>query len=139
VKPADNSPGSDESPAELIQAGGEILLSENHKLINSIWNKEELSDQWKKSIIVSVHKKGDKSDCNNYRGISLLSTSYKTLSEILFSRLRQYIEEICRSSVWVSTNRSTTDEIFCIRQILRMNGNTMRQYETAIQSLQESL
>jgi hypothetical protein len=38
------SPGSDEIPAELIQAGGEILSSEIHKLINSIWNKEELPD-----------------------------------------------------------------------------------------------
>jgi hypothetical protein len=34
-----------------IQAGGEILLSAIHKLINSVWNKEELPDQWKESII----------------------------------------------------------------------------------------
>jgi hypothetical protein len=39
------SPGSDEIPAELIQAGGEILLSTIHKLINSVWYKEELPDQ----------------------------------------------------------------------------------------------
>jgi hypothetical protein len=52
-------------------------------LINSIWNKEELPDQWKESIIVPVHKKGDKTDCSNYREISLLSTSYKILSSTL--------------------------------------------------------
>jgi hypothetical protein len=39
------SPGSDQIPTELIQAGGEILLSAIHKLINSVWNKEELPDQ----------------------------------------------------------------------------------------------
>jgi hypothetical protein len=39
------SPSSDGIPAELIQAGGEILRSKIHKLIKSIWNKEELSDQ----------------------------------------------------------------------------------------------
>jgi hypothetical protein len=50
--------GSDQIPAELIQAEGEILLSAIHKLINSIWNKEQLPDQWKESIIVPVHKKG---------------------------------------------------------------------------------
>jgi hypothetical protein len=44
--------------AELIQAGGEILLSVIHKLINYVWNKEELPDQWKESIIVPVRKKG---------------------------------------------------------------------------------
>jgi hypothetical protein len=75
------SPGSDQIPAELIQTEGEILLFAIHKLINSVWNKEELPDQWKESIIVPIHKKGDKSDCNNYRGISLLSTSYKMLSQ----------------------------------------------------------
>jgi hypothetical protein len=49
------SPGSDEIPAELIQAGGEILSSKIHKLINSIWNKEKLPDQWKEYIFVPVH------------------------------------------------------------------------------------
>jgi hypothetical protein len=39
------SPGSDQILAELIQAGGEALLSVIHKLINPIWNKEELPDQ----------------------------------------------------------------------------------------------
>jgi hypothetical protein len=58
------SPGSDQIPAELIQAGGEILLSAIHKHINSVWNKEELPDQWKESIIVPIHKKGYKTDWN---------------------------------------------------------------------------
>jgi hypothetical protein len=78
--------------AELIQAGGEMLLSAIHKLINPVRNKEELPDQWKEYIVVPVHKKGDKTDCNNYRGISLVSTSYKILSNILLSRLGPYIE-----------------------------------------------
>jgi hypothetical protein len=54
-------PGSDQIQAELIQAGGETLLSAIHKLINSIWNKEQLSDQWKESVVVPIYKKGDKS------------------------------------------------------------------------------
>jgi hypothetical protein len=68
------SPGSDQIPAELIQAGGEILLSAIHKLINSVWNKEELPDQWKESIIVPIHKKTDQTDCNNSHETSLLLT-----------------------------------------------------------------
>jgi hypothetical protein len=83
------APGSDLIPAELIQAGvgGGTLHSEIHKLIMLICNKEELPHQWKESIFVPIHKKGDKTDCINYRGISLLSTSYKILSNILLSRL----------------------------------------------------
>jgi hypothetical protein len=86
-------PGSHQTAAELIQAVGETLQSETHKLINSIWNKEELSDRGKESIIVPIQKKGDKTDCSNYCVISLPSTSYKVLSNIL-SRLRPYIDEI---------------------------------------------
>jgi hypothetical protein len=48
--------GNDQVSAELIQAGGEILLSMIHKPINSVWNEEELS------IIVPVHKRVDKTD-----------------------------------------------------------------------------
>jgi len=49
--------------------------SEINKLINSIWNKEELPEEWKESINVPIYKEGDKTDCSNYRGISLLSTT----------------------------------------------------------------
>jgi hypothetical protein len=113
------SSGSDQIPAELIQAGGKMLLSAIQKPINSIWNKEELSDQWKASIIVPIHKKGNKTDCNNYRGISLLSTSYKMLSHILLTRLSPYVDEIIGDhQCGFRRNRSTIDQIFCIRQIL---------------------
>jgi hypothetical protein len=56
------SPGNDQIPAELYQAGCETLVSVIHKLITSIWNKEQLPDQWKESIIVPIHKTGDKID-----------------------------------------------------------------------------
>jgi hypothetical protein len=50
------SPDSDQIPTELIQAGSEMLLPAIHKLVNSVWNKEELPDQWKESIIVPIYK-----------------------------------------------------------------------------------
>jgi sorting nexin-29 len=90
-----------------------------HKLVNSIWNKEELPDQWKESIIIPVRKKGDETVSNNYRGISLLSILYNILSNVLFSRLSSYIDEIIGDhQCGFQHNRSTTDQIFCIRQIL---------------------
>jgi hypothetical protein len=59
------APGSDQIPAELIQArGGGTLHSEIHKLIMLLWNKEELPHQWKESSVVPIHKKGDKTDCS---------------------------------------------------------------------------
>ena len=49
------SPGIDQIPAELIKAGGRKICSAIHKLIISIWNKEELSEEWKESIIVPIY------------------------------------------------------------------------------------
>jgi hypothetical protein len=60
------SPCSDHVPVELIQAGGEMLLSAVLKLINSVFNNVELPDQRKESIIVPVLKNSDKTDCSNY-------------------------------------------------------------------------
>jgi len=68
------------------------IRREIHKLINSLWNKEEFPEEWKESIVVPIYKKGDKTDCNKCRGISLLSTTYKILSNILLSRLTPYAE-----------------------------------------------
>jgi hypothetical protein len=111
--------GTDQIPAELIKTGGETLCSEIHKLNCSIWNKEKLPQQWKEFIIVPIHKKGDTTDCNNYRGISLLSTAYKILSNILLPRLTPYVNEIIGDhQCGFRRNRSTIDQIFYILQIL---------------------
>ena len=79
------SPGIDHIPAKLINNCSEI-----HKLINSIWNKEELPEEWKDSIIIRMVMK----HCSNYGGISFLPTTYKILSNVRLSRLTPYTEEI---------------------------------------------
>jgi hypothetical protein len=78
----------------MIQVGGNTLRSEIHKLINYIWNKEKLPQKWKEFIVVPVYKKGDKIECSNYRGISLLPSTYKILFNIRVSRLTTYLVEI---------------------------------------------
>ena len=65
------SPGIDQIPAELIKAGGKKVCCDIHKLITSIWNKEELPEEWKESIIVCIYKMGDKTECGNFRGIKI--------------------------------------------------------------------
>jgi hypothetical protein len=113
------SPGTGNIPAELIKAVGETLYSEIHRLVCCIWNKEELPLQWKESIIVPIYKKGDKTHCNNYRGISLLSTAYKILSNSLLARLTPFVNEIIGDhQCGFRCNGSTMDQIFYIRQIL---------------------
>ena len=62
---------------------------------------------------------GEKTYCSNYRGISILPTTYKILSNILPSRLTPYAREIIGDhQCGFGRYRSTTDHLFCIRQIL---------------------
>jgi len=51
-------PGTDQFPGELIKARSREIRSEFHKLIISIWGKEELREEWKESIIGPIYKKG---------------------------------------------------------------------------------
>jgi hypothetical protein len=88
------SPGVGQIPAQLVQARAEKLRSDIHEFVKLIWNKEEMPHQWKESIVVPIHKRGDKSACGTYRGISLLSASYKILSNRLLSGLTPYADEI---------------------------------------------
>jgi sorting nexin-29 len=106
------SPGIEQIPAELVKSGGRTIRSEIHKIINSVWSEEEWPEEWKELIIVPVYKKGDKTDCSNYRGISLLTITYKILSKVLLPRLTSYAEEIIVDHQFrFRRNRSTTDHI----------------------------
>jgi hypothetical protein len=115
----------------LIKAGGETD-SEIQRFIYSIWNKEEIPQQWNESIIVPIYKKGDKTECNNYQGISLLSTAYKILSNILLGRLTPYVNEVIGDQqCGFHHNRSTMDQIVYIWQIL----DKKRKYKGTVHQL----
>jgi hypothetical protein len=81
----------------------------------------------KESIILPIYKKGDKTNCINYRGISLLSTAYKILSNILLSKLTALRDEILGI---VSVAFDATCQLliiyFAFFKYLRKNGNTMK-------------
>ena len=127
------SPGIVQIPAELIKAGGRTICLEIYKLITSIWKKEKLPEYWKESIILPIHKKGDKTDCSNYRGISRLPTTYKILSNILLSRLIHMRRKL---SAIISVASDATGRLLIIysasAKYLRKNGNTVNQFISSL-------
>jgi hypothetical protein len=105
-------------PAELFQAGENIICSEIHKLNNFIWDKEGLPQQWKGSIILHIYEKGDKMTIVIIEEYQFYQLRTKFLSSFLASRLTPYVDEITGERQYgFRCNRSTTDQIFCIRQI----------------------
>ena len=74
--------------------GGKVavkIASSLYKLSLQIRETEEIPKEWKDAIIVPVFKKGRRKDCENYRGISLLSIAEKILARILVNRLNEHI------------------------------------------------
>jgi hypothetical protein len=113
------APGMDGIQAELIKKGGSALSRHIHQLIADVWEKEVMPYEWSMGIICPVHKKGDKTECSNYRGITLLSIVYKVFSKVLTNRMKEYAEEILGDQqCGFRANRSTTDQIFTLRQVL---------------------
>ena len=82
------SPGNDEITGEMIKGGGEIVAKELHKIINEVWKEGRTPEEWKKSILVILHKKGNTLECGNYRTIALISHLSKVLMMVLTERLK---------------------------------------------------
>lgn len=86
-----------------------------------------MPNEWKEATVIPLHKKGKKSCCNNYRGISLLSVTSKVLSRLIFNRLTDHLGKILRDSqCGFRSSRSTIDMIFSLRQLIEksMEQNT---------------
>ena len=115
---AGKSPGLDNLPIELILAGGGAAREALVQLTRRIWDNGTIPSDFKIANIITIFKKGDRSNCNNYRGISLLSAAGKCFACILLSRLLVLAEEVLpESQCRFRSARGTTDKIFCARQL----------------------
>jgi len=113
------APGEDSITSELIKYGGRKLWNRIHQLIKTIRETEQMPQEWGTAIICPIYKQGDKLECRNYRGISLLSVTYKIFTNLLTRYIQPYVEEILGDyQCGFRKGRSTTDQIFCLRMIL---------------------
>jgi hypothetical protein len=86
--------GCDGIPAEVLKAGGDTMTEQLLKLFVTIWRSENIPSDLRDAIIVTIFKKGDKSQCGDCRGISLLSIAGKVLARILVQRLSMLAETV---------------------------------------------
>ena len=113
------SPGIHGISAELLKCSEKDAVKQFHLLINAIWKEQCVPEDWKKSLIVKVPKKGDLTQCDNYRGISLLSVPSKILCRVLIDRLKSGVNEmISQEQAGFRSGRGTSEQIFALRNIL---------------------
>ena len=87
------APGEDNITAEMIQAGGSCSVEMMHRLCNKIYYDKDCPRDWGKVIIVPIHKKGDRTECGNYKAISLISVPGKVYTKVLQQRMKGDIED----------------------------------------------
>ena len=115
--------GPDSLPAELLKLGlqqDRTILLELHRLITFTWREGKVPQQWKYAVITVLHKKGDKPECGNYRGISLVSHAGKVLLKVVARRLSAYCEAkglLPEEQCGFRPDRSTTEMMFVVRRL----------------------
>ena len=88
-------------------------------LVHTAWRKSCVPKDWADTILVPIPKKGDLSNCNNWRGISLLDVAGKVTARILQDRLQHVAEEeLPESQCGFRKGRGCTDMIFAVRQLV---------------------
>ena len=106
--------------AELLKADGACVVS-CLTVIQQAWESGSAPDDWKRGIILPFYKnKGARSECKNYRGITLLSVPGKVYAHTVLSRAKKYLQSIRRrEQSGFTPHRSTVDRIATLKLILQ--------------------
>jgi hypothetical protein len=113
------APGEDGLPPEFYKHGGPPVLADMTKIVRTVWELERIPENWRLAELIPLFKKGDKTNCKNYRGISLIDIASKIFESVLVSRLKTWRESMTRENqAGFRPGRSCTDQIFTLRQLI---------------------
>ena len=114
------APGVDSMINEFLKYGGSEVRNKLLKIMNMIFEKGEVPNYFRKTLIKPLYKKGDKSECRNYRGISLVSVGSKLLSNMILFRLRHSVDKVLREEqCGFRKGRGCVDHVFTLRLIIQ--------------------
>jgi hypothetical protein len=103
-----------------------------YELVTQICEKERIPEEWKETIIVPIHKRGDRDKCENYRGIAVGNADYKILSNIILGKIKPYIEKVTGDyQNRFRDGRSVIDNIFALKII----NKKLWEYNQSVQYL----
>ena len=110
------SAGVDNIPAELVQAGGEDVITALTTICYKIWQTGEWPTPWTQSLDITLPKKGNLLQCQNYRTICLIRHPSKVMLKIILNRMKPRAENIvAEEQAGFRAGRSTTEQIFNLR------------------------
>ena len=81
--------------------------------------QRRVPQEWADATIIPIPKKGNLSDCNNWRGIALLDVVGKVVARVIQERLQRPAEqELPESQCGFRKGSSCSDMIFTVRQLM---------------------
>ena len=104
--------GWDEIPAELFKSLKEDAIKVLLSLCQQIWKIQQWSQDWKRSILIPVPKKGSTKECASHWTVTLISHASKVVLKILHARLQHYAnQELPDVQARFRKGRGTRDQI----------------------------
>ena len=111
--------GGDGIPVELFQILKDDAVKVIHSICQQIWKTQQWSQDWKRSVFITILKKSNHKECSNYRTIALISHASKIMLRILQARPQQYVNhELPDIQASFRKGRKTRDQIANIHQII---------------------
>ena len=83
--------GGDGIPVELFQILKDGAVKVLHSICQQIWKTHQWSQDWKRSVIIPIPKKGNAKECSYYHTIALISHTSKVMLKIFQARLQEYV------------------------------------------------
>ena len=111
------SSGGDGIPVELFQIVKDDAVKVLHSICQQIWKTQQWPQDWKRSVFISIPKKGNAKECSNYHTIALISHSSKAMLKILQAGLQQYVNrELPDVQACFTKGRGTRDlfQVVCL-------------------------
>ena len=112
--------GGDEIPVELFQILKDDAVKVLHSICQQIWRTQQWSQDWKRSVLLPIPKKGSAKECSNYRTFALISHASKVMFKILQARIQQYLNcELPNVQAGFRKGRGMRDQIANICWIIK--------------------
>ena len=114
--------GMDSITTELLKADIETTACVLEDLFRAVWESEEIPEDWNCGLIVKLPKKGNLTDCGNWRGITLLSVPAKVMGRVIITRLYDAVDGLLREEqAGFRSGRNTVEHIFVLRNIIEQS------------------
>ena len=110
------SAGVDNIPEEMVQAGGEDVITALTTICNKIWQTGKWQTPWTQSSLITLPRKGNQQQCQYYTWINLINHPSKVMLKVILNRLKPQAEKIiAEEQASFTAGRSTTEQIFNLR------------------------